>query len=139
VLTLPTWMRGALFVTAGMNLVVAAAFLPVASRLRTMVGMPVGEHPLYLAMITMFVLLFGLGYLWAALAGRADRLFIAVAAVGKVSFFALLVCFWAAGVLPVRAPVAGAADLLFGILFFRWLSGTRSALPVNAAARPARG
>ncbi len=138
-LTLPPWMRGTLFVTAGLNLAVAAAFLPAASRVRTMMGMPEGEQPFYLAMVTMFVALFGLGYLWAALAGRADRLFIAVAAVGKVSFFALLVCFWAAGALPVRAPVAGAADLLLGILFLRWLFASRSAVPVNALARPARG
>src|SRR2546425_4289003 len=82
-------MRGALFATAGMNIGGAALFAPPARALRAIAGFPPGEHPLYLATVTMFVLLFGLGYLWAAAAGRAERLFITIAAVGKLSFFAL--------------------------------------------------
>ena len=136
--TLPTWMRRALFATAGMNIVGAALFAPPARAraLRAVAGFPPGEHPLYLATVTMFVLLFGLGYLWAAAAGRADRLFITVAAFGKLSFFALLVWFWAVGALPVRAPLVGTGDLVFGILFVVWLYGTRAEVP---AAHPLRG
>ena len=105
--TLPTWMRRALFATAGMNIVGAALFAPPARALRAVAGFPPGEHPLYLATVSMFVLLFGLGYLWAAAAGRADRLFITLAAVGKLSFFALLVWFWAVGAVGTRSPGGG--------------------------------
>ncbi|MBI3769250.1 MAG: hypothetical protein HY271_12290 [Deltaproteobacteria bacterium] len=125
-MTLPTWMRGALFATAAMNLMAAVGFLPTARALRAVAGMPEGEHPLYLATVSMFVLLFGLGYLWTAATGRADRLFIAIAAVGKLSFFGLLVWFWAAGALPFRAPLAGSGDLVFGLLFAKWLFTPRA-------------
>ena len=134
--TLPTWMRRALFATAGMNIGGAALFAPPARALRAVAGFPPGEHPLYLATVTMFVLLFGLGYLWTAAAGRADRLFITVAAVGKLSFFALLVWFWAVGALSARAPLVGTGDLVFGILFVVWLYGTRAGVP---AAHRLRG
>ena len=118
---LPTWMRRALLATAAMNILATALFLPGADSLRAVAGFPLGGSPFYLVLATMFVLLFGLGYLFAGVTGRADRLFIAVAAVGKASFFALLVGFWAAGAVSWRAPLSGSADLFFAVLFFVWL------------------
>jgi hypothetical protein len=126
-------MRRALFATAAMNIVGTALFVPPARALRALAGFPEGEQPLYLATAGMFVLLFGFGYLWAAVAGRADRLFIGVAAVGKLSFFTLLVSFWAAGALSVRAPLVGTGDLVFAILFLIWLYGPSS--PVASQPR----
>src|SRR5262245_5468550 len=123
---LPTWMRRALFVTAVMNILAAVCFLPGAGALRDLAGFPAAGEPFYLMMVAMFVLLFGLGYLWAARAGHADRLFIGVAAVGKLTFFALVFCFWAAGALPLRAPATAAGDLLFGLMFVAWLRSVRS-------------
>ncbi len=122
---LPTWMRRTLFATAVMNLLVAAAFVPAGATLRAVAGFPEAGHPFYLLTVGLFVLLFGLGYLWAAVTGRADRLFIAVAAAGKLSFVALLVGLWVAGTLPTRAPVLGMADLVFAMLFLRWLLSVR--------------
>jgi len=136
VTTLPTWMRRALFATAAMNTLGAALFAPSAHALRAVAGFPEAERPLYLAIVSMFVLLFGVGYLWAAVAGRADRLFIAVAAAGKLSFFALLVSFWAAGALPVRAPLVGTGDLVFGILFLIWLYGPQPSYSSSVASQP---
>ncbi|MGH7857093.1 MAG: hypothetical protein ACREQY_07135, partial [Candidatus Binatia bacterium] len=92
-----------------MNIVAAAAFAPPAHALRAIAGLPEGGHPFYMATVGVLILLFGLGYLWAAMTGRADRLFIAVAAVGKLSFFALVVWYWATGALPVRLPLAATA------------------------------
>ncbi len=137
--TLPTWMRNAMFATAGMNILGAALFAPSAGALRAVAGFPEGENPLYLATVTMFVLLFGLGYLWAAAAGRADRLFITIAAVGKLSFFSLLVWFWAAGAVSIRAPLVGTGDLVFGILFAVWLYGTPAEVPAAPPLRARAG
>src|SRR5439155_13775513 len=103
-------MRRALFATAGMNIGGAALFTPPARALRAVAGLPQAEHPLYLATVSMFVLLFGFGYLWAAAAGRAVLVFITVAAVGKVSFFLLLWWLWVVGVWPVCGPLVGAGD-----------------------------
>lgn len=133
---LPTWMRRALLATAAMNLVAAGAFLPSAGAVRALAGLPDDTHPFYLATIAMFVLLFGLGYLWSGATGRADRLFIVISAIGKVSFFMLLVVFWSAGQLSPRAPLLGSADLFFGVLFLIWLSRSGSAV---AAELPAGG
>ena len=104
--------------------------------MRAVAGFPEAEHPLYLATVGMFVLLFGLGYLWAAIASRADRLFIAVASVGKLSFFALLGSFWAAGALSARAPLVGTGDLVFGILFLIWLYGPQPSYSSSVASQP---
>ncbi len=112
-----------MFATAAMNVAGAAAFLPPARALRALVGWPEADHPLYLLTLSMFVLLFAAGYLWTALTARGDRLFIALAAVGKLAFFTLLGAFWIAGALPFRGVLAGTADLVFAVLFFRWLLG----------------
>jgi len=123
---LPTWMRRALFITAGMNILVAGAFIPAAESLRVLAGFPAGGEPFYVATVGLFILLFGLGYLSAAMMGRAERLFIAVAAAGKLSFVWLLTCFWLSGALPLRAPILGSADLVFGALFLFWLLTARA-------------
>lgn len=136
---LPTWMRRALFITAAMNIAVAATFIPAAEPLRLAAGFPAGGHPLYLLTIGLFIATFGLGYLWCAVAGRADRLFIALAALGKLSFFALVVRFWSLGDLPVRAPILGSADLVLGTMFVVWLLSARApaALPRSNQAAAA--
>jgi hypothetical protein len=131
---LPTWMRRALLSTAVMNLFAAAAFLPSARVVRALAELPENVHPLYLATISMLILVFGIGYLWTGATGRADRLFIALAAVGKIAFFTILVGFWLAGELSVRAPLLGAADLFFGVLFLIWLAGSRSTLAAGLSA-----
>jgi hypothetical protein len=120
---LPLWMRTALYATAGMNVLAAGMFLPAAKPLRDWVGLPELGHPLYATTVAMFIFLFGVAYSWTAIVGRADRVFIALSAAGKFSFFAILVCFWAMGSLPVRAPLLGSADLLFSVLFTLWLFG----------------
>ena len=120
-------MRNALYATAVMNAGGACMFLPPAGRLRDLAGLPADGNPFYLALCGMFVGLFGVGYLWCAVRGTADRLFITVAALGKLSFFALTASYCAAGALPVRAPLTAAADLFFAVLFFVWLYGTATA------------
>jgi hypothetical protein len=120
---LPRWLRNALYTTAAMNVLAAAALLPPSRSVRALVGLPEDGHPLYVATVAMFIALFGLAYLRTAITGRSDRLFIALAAAGKFSFFALLVCFWAMGSLPLRAPMLGSADLFFSVLFAMWLFG----------------
>lgn len=121
---LPRWMRTALLATAVMNVVGALALTPWGAWVRELAQMP-PCHPLYLLVIGTFVLLFGVGYLWTGLTGRADPLFVAIAAAGKLSFFGLLTAFWIAGELTIRAPLAAVGDLVFGALFVVWLLGVR--------------
>ena len=127
---LPRLIRRAFFATAIMNIGAAIGFFPAAESVRVMAGLPAAAPPLYLATVSMFVLLFGLAYLWTAVRGCSEPLFIALAGVGKISFFALLLWFWSAGDLPLRAPILGSADLAFGSLFLAWL--------LSGGLRPAR-
>ena len=124
---LPSWMRRALFATAGMNILAALGFLPSATAVRALAGLPQDGQPLYLLTVALFVGLFGFGYLAAAVSGRPDRVFLAVAAAGKIGFFTLLLGFWLAGSVPLQAPMLGSADLVFGTLFAVWLLGSRAA------------
>ena len=129
---LPTWLRRALYATAVMNVGAAIGFLPPVTSMRALAGLPLDAPPLYLATVGMFVLLFGLAYLWTAIRGCSEPLFMALAGGGKIAFFALLVWFWGAGDLPLRAPVLGSADLVFGSLFLAWLLAG-GARPVRSA------
>jgi hypothetical protein len=122
---LPTWMRRALLATAAMNAVGAVTFTPWGARIRDLAGMPPNAHPIYLLVIGAFVLLFGVGYLWCGITGRADPLFVAIAAAGKLAFFGLLLAFAIAGELSPRAPLAAVGDLVFGVLFVAWLVSLR--------------
>jgi hypothetical protein len=123
VIALPTWMRRALLTTAVMNILAAGLFLPSAGALRELAGVPPGEHAVYLLTIAMFVLLFGLGYLYCGLTGRADPLFIAISAAGKLSFVAIVVYAWLSGEVSPRAPISTAGDLVFSLIFLTWLLG----------------
>jgi hypothetical protein len=128
---LPRWMRVAMLATAVMNILGAITFIPSAGALREMGGLPAAGHSLYLAMVGAFVFIFGIAYLWAAITGAADRLFVAVAAAGKLAFFGLLVGYWVEGTLPATAVMSGAGDLVFGSLFLVWLYRVGSQAKLN--------
>jgi hypothetical protein len=117
-------MRAALYATAAMNILGSVTFVPHFSGLRARFELP-ESHPLYLLIIGTWVLAFGLCYLWMAVSSRRDRIFVAIGAVGKLSFFALLALFAARGDLPLAAVGAGSGDLLFGLIFIFWLIRTR--------------
>lgn len=122
---LPRWMRVALFATAAMNIFGGLVFVPAFHVGRDFLGLPKNAPPLYLWVIAEFVVIMGFGYLAAAVSGRADRLFIAVGATGKLAFCFTFLAFYLSGDLPILAPLAGAGDLIFGILFLLWLNQTR--------------
>ena len=118
---LPTWLRRAFLATAVMNVFGATLFLPWAAPIRALVGVPPAEHALYLVTIAMFVFVFGVAYGYAGWTGRADELFVAVCAGGKLSFVAILVGFWLAGAVAFTAPLSAIGDLVFGLMFLTWL------------------
>ena len=135
---LPTWMRRALLATAVMNILGAGLFLPPAAPLRALAGVPPAEHAVYLLTIAMFVLSFGLAYLYTGLTGRADRLFLALAGGGKLAFVAILLGCWASGEVSVRAPLSAVGDLVFGVLFLTYLASDASRSPARASTIAAR-
>ena len=110
--------------TAVMNFGAAVLFLPPAGALRALAGFPEAAPAVYLATVALFVALFGAGYLWVGVMGRAEPLFVALSAAGKAGFVTLVVGFAAAGDVPWRAALVASADLVFAALFVRWLVAT---------------
>jgi hypothetical protein len=136
----PRWLRIAMFLTALMNLGGALAFLPAAgAAVRRLAGMPVEAPPIYLLTVGAFIFIFGVGYLWTAVTGLTDRLFVAVGAAGKLTFVALVGWCVADGSLPPIAFAFASPDLAFGALFLLWLFGSRAAPYPHFAATTARG
>jgi hypothetical protein len=91
-----------------------------------------------MATVSMFIALFGAGYLWCAIAGRADRVFITLAAVGKIGFFSILAWLWFIGQFDIVGPLLGLGDLAFGLIFVAWLAGVSPAPLAHPAAASAR-
>lgn len=114
------WFRSALFATGVVNVLGAATFIPALPFARDLLGLP-PSPPLYLSIIASWVFGFGVCYLWLAVTGRHEWLFVAIAAFGKLTFFVLLALGAIGGALPARAVLGGVWDLALGALFVAWL------------------
>jgi hypothetical protein len=119
------WMRRAFLATAAMNMLGALTFAPPVTIIREIFGLPNNSHPFYLWIITIWIFAFGLCYLWLGITGRRERLFVVIAAIGKLSFVALLFGYALAGEIPLLTAFSGLGDLFFGIVFLQWLLKTR--------------
>ena len=122
------WLRRALFATAALNILGVLTFWPGIALGPHFFGLPQNAHPLYLAIIAAWILIFGAAYLYQALAPRIDRLFLAVGAAGKASFVLIMLVFWLRGDIPALTALSSLPDLLFAALFVAYLARTRVAL-----------
>jgi hypothetical protein len=114
------WFRLVLFATAAMNIVGSFSFIPANRAGREMFGLP-EPHPVYLWILACWIFAFGVCYLWMAMKRRREWLFIAIGAIGKLSFAALLAIYWLSSEFSLRTALAGVGDLIFGCLFVWWL------------------
>ena len=119
-------MRRVMLAAAILNTLGALTFIPAFTGLRAQGHLPNDAHPVYLWMIALWIFFFGIAYLYLGITGRVEKVFIAVGAAGKLSFFGLLLGFALAGDLPIQAATSGIADLVFGTIFTVWLWRTRS-------------
>jgi hypothetical protein len=118
-------MRLLLLACGPMNLNGAVIFAPPVTAFRPMVGLP-EAHPLYLWVISIWILIFGVAYFWMGVTGEPSRMFLAVGAAGKAAFALLLVTLAATGALPPMAAGVGLPDLGLAAVFAVWLFRTRS-------------
>ncbi len=119
------WMRLAFLATAAMNMVGALTFAPPVTIIRETFNLPNQAHPFYLWIISIWIFAFGLCYLWLGITGRREKLFVVIAAIGKLSFVALLFGYALSGEIPLLTALSGLGDLFFGIVFLAWLWQTR--------------
>ena len=119
--------RRSLFLTGLLNLFGAVLIAPPSVALRALAGLPESGHPLHAWLLSLWILFFGVAYLRLSVSTAQERYFVAIGAAGKASFSLLLVAYALAGELPVRAALAGSADLAFAAIFAWWLLATRAA------------
>jgi hypothetical protein len=113
-------MRWLLLVCGPMNAAGAVTFAPWFPHARRQLGLP-EPAPLYLWILSSWVLAFGVAYAWQGWTGRASRGVLALGAWGKFVFAAVLLAQWYGGDLPVRAALAALPDLVLAGVFALWL------------------
>ncbi len=114
------WLRIALFATAVMNIFGSITFVPANRIGRELLKLP-EPHPLYLWILAVWIFAFGICYLWMAVTQKREWLFIVIGAIGKLSFFGILAINAFTGEIPFQTMLAGAGDLIFGIIFIFWI------------------
>lgn len=117
-------LRYALFATAGMNSFGALLFMPPLQQMRSWFGLPLNVHPLYLWIISAWILLFGCAYFYMALTKKFERTLLAIGAGGKLSFFLLLLGYYFYGEVTLLTVLSGSSDLIFAMIFIIWLLST---------------
>jgi hypothetical protein len=119
-------MRRILWIAAVFNMCGAFLFAFPESPLGQLVGLPVPVPGIYSAILAFLVALFGATYGWLATQPTIDRPMVAFFAVGKAGVFALVGAFWVAGAVPGPAVLVASGDLIFAVLFARWLRARKS-------------
>jgi nitrate reductase gamma subunit len=116
-------MRRALQLTTVFNLVAAFALAFPASALGQLMGLPPAAPPIYLAMASGAVALFGFAYGWLSVQRIIDRPLVVLSAVAKLMAFASVVVIALLGDMPMRSIVMVSPDLAFAAIFIWWLRG----------------
>lgn len=118
--TLDRWLTRCLYLSVVYN-AMGAVGLALPQVFYPILGLPVPNHPAYQAVTVLTVALFGLGYFLQARAEKRDRTFLIIAALGKAGFFGIFLVSWIASLVPWSAPLVMVGDLLFALVFVRWL------------------
>jgi hypothetical protein len=119
------FMRRVLLLSAGFNLLGGLLFAFPGFPTGRLAGLPGDVPGLYRATVFLFVVLFGGMYAWLARRPRIDRPMVAFGAIGKASFFALVLLFWWAGALPGRTVWLASGDAILAGVFALWLYTSR--------------
>lgn len=131
-------IRRALRASVIFNLGGALTFLFPGS-LGQLAGLPPPGNRVYPTLVAFFAMLFCGAYAWLARQPRIDRPLVAFAALGKASFFVIVLLFWLAGALPALAVLAASGDLLLALIFAWWLMEPDVVPATGAADRLASG
>jgi deazaflavin-dependent oxidoreductase (nitroreductase family) len=115
-------MRRALWVSVFFNLAGAALFAFPASALGRFAGLPAAVPAVYSVPLALFILLFAAAYAWLARRPIIDRPLVAFSAIGKLSFFIVMVLLALLGDAPIRGALAASGDLIFAGIFTWWLA-----------------
>ena len=118
-------IRRILWIAAAFNLGGAFLFAFPDSSLGRSVGLPVPVPGIYCAILAFLIAFFGVTYVWLARRASVDRPLVGFFALGKGGVFGVVLIFWILGAAPGKGVIAATGDLIFALLFARWLWTTR--------------
>jgi hypothetical protein len=114
-----------LFVTAACFNWVVGLFIfadyPLAARLLEFSGPPT----VWVHLVAATVVLFGIAYGLVAKEPQRYRPFVGLGAAGKLTFAAIIYYHWLAGDAPMRLALLVTVDVIFALLFLRYLLSRR--------------
>jgi hypothetical protein len=119
-------IRRVLWASAVFNLGGALLFAFPAAPPGQLAGLPPEAPPLYRATVAMFVLLFSGAYAWLASQPTIVRPMLAFGAIGKASFFLLMLAFWLLDAIPGQGLLGAAGDLALAAAMGWWLLASRN-------------
>jgi len=103
----------------------AALLFAFPDTLGQIAGLPAPVPHIYTSLLAVFVMLFGIAYAWLARQPIIDRALVGFSALGKMAVFTVILLFWILGDLPGRSALAAIGDLIFAVIFARWLVRSR--------------
>lgn len=118
-------LRMSLWVCFPLNLGAAYVLARPGAWLGQQLGLPAAADPLHAALAAYLVGLFGCVCAWLALQPRPTQPLLAVAALGKLGLFAVVLGLWLLAGASPRLVAVGAVDLGFAALWLWWLSHAR--------------
>src|ERR1700729_756547 len=121
----------------GRSLFVTAACFNWAVGLLILGGYPIAAHLLELAgpptvwvhLVAAIVILFGVAYWLVAKQPQRYRPFVGLGAAGKLAFAAIIYYHWFSGDAPTRLAMLVNVDVIFALLFLRYLRSHRAQMP----------
>jgi len=98
---------------------------PLAARLLELPGPPT----VWVHLVAATVVIFGVAYWLVAKQPQRYRPFVGLGAAGKLVFAAIIYFHWFAGDAPVRLAILVNVDVVFALLFLRYLLSRRTSTP----------
>ena len=109
--------RALFFVASAFNALVVIGLLIPNSPAWALLGTTPPEQPIFLHLFLVMAAVFGAAYFWIGWNPLGKAPLILVAAVGKLSVFAVVTAHYFAGSVTIALPTLASGDVFFAVLF----------------------
>ena len=120
------WIRKIFLITGFVNMLGALMFVPQIGFGRVLLGFPGDVYPVYLWIISSWILLFGIAYFYLAITVKVEKLFVLIGALGKILFGMCLIFYYLQGETSIWAVSSAFIDITLAVIFLYWLYQIRN-------------